>query len=232
MTRTITILLALVLSAPAFSQQYEKNNLPCVAEICIGDGLAELATVKWDKAKRPSPMPTPQYVDTIPLKPEDLAVVQKVFPGAGRPVAAYLRIEAFDQKAIPLLKDVKAACRQSELTGTFTSSGGNPTTVKVALLPDKTDTSLQRWAVTSIFRTFPDARSQTQQADIRKQLDERYGHFTFRRQRDVNAMYTVNRDPFMSGRYGFALSMIEDLKDQERYRLHPACGGANKVSID
>ena len=36
---------------PAFADEYKKNGLPCVAEICIGDGLEEMARVKWEDKK-------------------------------------------------------------------------------------------------------------------------------------------------------------------------------------
>jgi hypothetical protein len=125
-------------------------------------------------------------------------------------------------------------CRRSELLGKFTSQSGNPTRVQIALIPDKADPKIQRWTVVAISRSFPQVKSATQQAETKKQLDERYGRFSVNRgiQRGVGAMYSLNDDPFMSGKYGFNLSMSPDIKDQERYRLHPACGGDKPVSID
>ena len=47
------VILALSLMATqsiCSAQQVEKNGLPCVAELCLGDGLAELSKVHWDRA--------------------------------------------------------------------------------------------------------------------------------------------------------------------------------------
>jgi hypothetical protein len=41
------------LANTAYSQDVEKNGQPCVTEICIGDGLAELQKIEWDRVKNP-----------------------------------------------------------------------------------------------------------------------------------------------------------------------------------
>jgi hypothetical protein len=63
--------LFLFLSAPmlGFAQSYEKNGLPCIAELCVGDGLEELSRIKWDRAKSAlSLMGKPDYVGSRPRK--------------------------------------------------------------------------------------------------------------------------------------------------------------------
>jgi hypothetical protein len=230
--------LFLFLSAPmlSFAQSYEKNGLPCITELCVGGGLKELSELKWDRAKNAlSLMGKPDYVGSRPIGAFDIATVKKIYRGDVSKAVPYLSYEAFDAKAIPLLANITAACGRNELRGTFTTESGNPTTVKIALLTDKDDTAIQRWTVTSISRSFPAAISAVQQADIRKQLDERYGRFSVSRGRQtgVDATYAIHEaDPVLNGKFGFSLLYNQKFNDYERYLQHPACGGKQKVSID
>ena len=32
--------------------EYLKNGMPCLAEVCLRDGIAELQKIKWDKVKK------------------------------------------------------------------------------------------------------------------------------------------------------------------------------------
>jgi len=236
MSKCLPLFLLLSLPALGFAQSYEKNGLPCITELCIGDGLEELSKVKWDRAKNAfSLMGNPDYVGSRPLGASDLTTVKQVYRGDVSKAAPYLSYEAFDAKAIPLLASITAACARKELQGTFTTESGNPTTVKITLLTDKNDVAIQRWAVTSISRSFPAALSAAQQADIRKQLDERYGRFSFSRGRQpgVEATYDIiAANPFMGGKYGFFLLLNPRPHEYERYLQHPACGGQQKISVD
>ena len=229
--------LFLLLSAPmlGFAQSYEKKGLPCIAELCIGDGLEELGKIKWDRAKSAfSLMGKPDYVGSRPLQASDITTLKQIYRGDVSKATSYLSYEAFDTKAISLLANITAACGRKELQGAYTSESGNPTTVKIALLTDKNDVAIQRWTVTSISRSFPAAVSAAQQADIRKQLDERYGRFSFSRGRQpgVDATYDIRpADPVMGGKYGFFLLLNQRPNDYERYLQHPVCGGNQKISI-
>jgi len=230
--------LFLLLSAPMLSlaQSYEKNGLPCIAELCVGDGLQELSRIKWERAKSAfSLMDKPDYVGSRPIGASDITTAKQIYRGDVSQAVSYLSYEAFDAKAIPLLARITAACDRKELRGTFTTESGNPTTVKIALLTDNSDVAIQRWAITSISRSFPAAISAVQQADIRKQLDERYGRFSVSRGRQagVDATYAIHEaDPVLGGKFGFSLLYNQRFNDYERYLQHPACGGKQKVSID
>jgi hypothetical protein len=230
--------LLLFLSAPmlSFAQSYEKNGLPCIAELCVGDGLEELSKIKWERAKSAfSLMGKPDYVGSRPIGASDITTVKQIYRGDVSRAVPYLSYEAFDAKAIPLLASITAACGRKELQGTFTTESGNPTTVKIALLTDKNDAAIQRWAIISISRSFPAAISAVQQADIRKQLDERYGRFSVSRGRQtgVDATYAIHEaDPVLGGKFGFSLFSNQRPNDYGRYLQNPACGGKQKVSID
>ena len=41
-----------VMSCGAAAQELEKNGLPCVPELCIGDSLQDLAKISWQPAQQ------------------------------------------------------------------------------------------------------------------------------------------------------------------------------------
>jgi hypothetical protein len=54
MSRKVIYLLFLLIPTTVLAQQYEKNGLPCISGLCIGDGLPEIGRIKWDRAKETS----------------------------------------------------------------------------------------------------------------------------------------------------------------------------------
>jgi len=235
MSGKFSYFLILLLPATSFAQGYQKNDLPCISELCVGDGLPELEKIKWDRAKSDfSITGEPDYVGSRPLPGSAVNLVKQVYRGDLTKSAPYLSSQTFDGGALTLLTKVVAACSTQELRGTFTSPNGNPTTVKIALLSDSKDPATQRWTVISISRNFPSAITDAQKIDIRKQLDERYGRFSVSRgrQHGINAIYSVHDDPLQKGRFGFNLSLKIPVNELEQERKHPACGGQRKVSID
>ena len=235
MNRSILISLGLLLSAAAFAQQFEKANLPCISELCVGDGFAELSKIQWDRAKPifSGPDNKPVYVDTTRVQDRDLKFLQETYHGAIGPVAKYLQAEAFDQKALPLLQGVTADCGIHQLLGTYSSQGGNPTTVKISLRPLENDTATQHWVVVSISRLYPDAVTQAQRVDIEKQLQSRYRRFDLANgiPRGVGGSFSIHPSGF-SAPFGFSLLFMNNPNELERRRQHPQCGGSKKVSVD
>jgi hypothetical protein len=235
MNRKLSHFLTLLIPTIGFTQGFEKNNLPCIPELCIGDGLSELGKIKCDRAKSDfSITGKPDYVGSRPLPASDVKLVKNVYRGELTRATPYLSYQAFDGAALALLAHVIAACATQELRGTFTSANGSPTTVKIALLSDKKDLAIQRWTVTSISRNFPSATAEAQKIDIRKQLDERYSRFSVKYgvQREIDAIYSIHDDPLLKGAFGVSLSLKVPITEIERERQHPACGGQRKVSID
>lgn len=235
MNKYVALILISFVSSASFAESYEKNALPCTAELCIGDGLAELGKIKWDRAKAAISLPgKPDYVGSRPLSPSEVSAVKRTYIGDVTAASPYLAYEAFDGKALPALAGVTTACARTELQGAFTTDGGNPTIVKIALLSDKQDVTILRWTVTSISRDFPAVISNAQRLEVRKQLDKRYGRFDFSRgkQRGVDATYNIREGLFLGLRYGFNLWLRSGPDESERYLQNPVCGGTQKVSID
>ena len=126
MNRYLPLFLFLPAPMLGFAQSYEKNGLPCITELCVGDGLEELSKIKWDRAKSAlSLMGKPDYVGSRPMGASDITTVKQIYRGDVSKAVPYLSHEAFDAKAIPLLASITAACGRKELQGTFTTESGN-----------------------------------------------------------------------------------------------------------
>jgi len=82
MNRYLSVLLVLSVPTLGFAQSYEKSGLPCTAELCIGDGLAELGKVKWDRAKAALSLSgKPDYVGSRSLDHFEVEAVKRIYPG-------------------------------------------------------------------------------------------------------------------------------------------------------
>ena len=216
----------------AQAQELQKNGLPCVAEICLGDGIDALGKVQWDRAKNPFSTPAkPLYTATRKLREGEMKMLQAQFRGDLSAAGPFLSDKMFDALALPALARVSAACAPHELIGTYTTSAGNPTRVGIALIPDQTDTSKQQWTVISITRSLPAAVTEQQKNDARAQLAERYQAFDLRKTKNAKpgeGRMSINN----SGNFGFFLLLFRGIEEADRMKQHPQCGGGAKVKLD
>ncbi len=60
--QTLLLGLVLVVSGPSFSQNLEKDGMPCVKEICLGDGMQELQKINWEKPVNSPEVSLPRVV--------------------------------------------------------------------------------------------------------------------------------------------------------------------------
>lgn len=223
----------LILSNTAYSQQFEKNGYPCVAEICIGDGLAELEKVEWDRAIKQVPWhQKPVFTSQKKLSDIELKSVQKKFRGDLNKSAQYLSEGTFDSLGLHELFNVKVACDKHFLKGQYTTKSGHPTTVFIQLTTNLKDTSTQKWMVTQIRRLFPSAASEQQKSEIRQEFTKRYKKFG----NDSN-IYKIGLIYFKETwgvEFGFDLGYYWGSAEQQfdSLRAHPSCGGKTKIGID
>lgn len=215
--------------AVSMGQSFEKNGLPCVAELCIGDGLTELAKIQWTPAQSAYKINNKvQRTSDKKLNDDDMRMLKSTYPVAGE-AAPFLHERAFDASALPALSRVAAACQTNELIGTYGAGGETPTRVGISLTPSLADPSKQIWTVTTITREFPSAESNEDRATITKLLSRRYGQFGA-------GTRTVEDKPgagrfFPSGmaKFGFGLSLNRGSDEAERMMTHPSCSGGDKV---
>ena len=203
--------------------EYVKNGMPCLAEVCLGDGIAELQKIKWDKVKKET------------VNKSLLEYVNTNFRGKLKASTPYLRrgfsgnTGIFDSQALSNLHTVIADCVTQSytlLSGTFTSKAGNPTEVVIRLVPSQ-DNLTQKWTVVTIRRTYK-TQSLQQSNEVIGQLKERYANFST----ILNVVKEGEPQVYIDS-INPALTLSAYLQTAvERARLHPACEGSAKVNID
>jgi len=222
---------ALLVSVSATAQQYEKNGQPCVAELCVGDGIAEIAKVKWDTAVGSFSIGN-QYppVAGSKVSDSDLKRLKTVYPEVSGASAPYLQDKKFDNAALPALAKLGVQCSQDYLEGNYTTANGNPTHVRISLIPDAKDSSKQTWFVTLISRQFPASVTNEQRAEVRSQLQERYKRWLEKRSNPKPGESRVEIDRYNDVKLN--LVNFQGLEEANRRKQHPQCGGTAKVGID
>lgn len=227
----------LVTSQFAQAAEYQKNGLPCVAEICVGDGLAEMAKVPWERAKLP--FASLASKQTIYMSDEKVSqgradLIRADYRGDLGKAMPYLDGKGFDAAALPALARVTAVCSSDQtLRGTYMSPSGHPTSVLISLTSYGGSTDQQRWMVTSISRDYPSAVSREQKDEIENELKSRYADFRRGNKRVRNSKPVPAQFSNTFGSvYGFQLTMFLGLEEGNRLKQHPLCGGSNKVKVD
>ena len=205
------------------NSEYVKNGMPCIAEICLGDGLTELKKIKFIKVDKPY------------MNKDSFALIEKLYKGNLKASAPYLYeswgrvVRYFDNKLLSNLSEVIADCgNTAKLYGKFITYTGNPTQIAIELLPLSGDNMTQKWTVVEISRQFPKAISNEQKQEISNELEQRYGSFDTLKLLGQKAQ---GNTPSFSG--GAALRLELEVSNLRNRQLsHPACGGSSKVTID
>lgn len=222
----------LAMQSTCLAQDLERKGLPCVGEVCLGDGVAELSKIQWAPAQSAFKIDNKAQLSAArKLSEDDMRTVKAAFPNAGD-AAPYLHFKQFDAAALPSLSRLAAACETHELFGTYGANTETPTRVGISLTPSQADPGKQVWTVTTIVREFPSALNNVQKSQITSQLNQRYAKYGAGTPNIPQAKPGEARF-FPSGmtRFGFGLSLIRNADEAARLRQHPVCGGdKNKVS--
>lgn len=218
----------LALPASSFAQDQEKKGLPCVSEICLGDGIAELSKIQWVPAQSPYKINNKiQLMGSRKLSDDDLRTLKGTFAEPGD-AAPYLQGRQFDNAALPALALVPAACDSNELFGNYGADGETPTRVGISLAPSAGDPAKQVWKVTTIVREFPSAVTNADKAVLTKLLEERYGKFGAGQRAGSPKPGEGRFFPGGMSRFGFGLSMLRDPEEAKVLSKHPSCRPAKE----
>ncbi|MES2901118.1 MAG: hypothetical protein V4723_15420 [Pseudomonadota bacterium] len=203
----------------------EKNGLPCVDEICLGDSIPELSKIKWVPAENPVKVNNRTVLTAErQLNHGDLLALKGTFPDPTQ-AGPYFHNRQFDQGALPGLARTVAACEANELFGTFVSPDGSKTKVGVSLLPVAPDAARQAWKVTTISREYAGVSSNQERSLANDELKKRYYKFGASNPYVGNPKAGDGRF-FANGmnRAGFALAVVRGGDEDQRMKMHPACG--------
>ena len=215
--------------APSIGQDVQKNEMPCVAELCIGDGITELSKIHWKPAQTSYKVNNKvQLTVDKKLTEDDLRILKSTYPTPGD-AAPFLHEKMFDATALPLLSRVSAACQTNELTGTYSAGSDTPTRVGISLTPSLTDPSKQLWTVTTIVREFPSAVTNEERAAVTKLLTRRYGKFGAGTRTVPDTPGSGRFYPSGMQKFGFGLSLNRGTDEAARMLMHPSCSAADKA---
>ncbi len=215
--------------AAPLAAQYEKDGRACVDSLCLGDGVEALEGVQWDTAVKPGTERNPEPSKSRSLGRGETNRINNRYRGSFAGIIGYLADGRFDNGALAGMKGVTAACETQSMQGTFTSGGGNPTTVLVSMVADPGNPNVHRWEIRRISRKVPNAVGAARDA-AKSQLEERYRSFTSRYRAPGGDMLQVNS---FSG-FQYTLSAPSVPNEAALLKQHTACGGAGgaPVSID
>lgn len=219
----ITFLSTLVIAAPAFAQDVFRNGRTCIAEICIGDSLAEAGKVKWDLARVNNPFEDRVPITAYKVSPRRKAEIEKIFRGDLSKALPYLAGQGFDQSILPALADVVMCEHRGGVSGTFKDKSGIPTKVFMTIVPDAKDASVQRWLVTNIEQQFVAADTDAEIEAKQAQMDEVYAAAPSAGGAPGAGSY------HMSGNRLY-LTMNRERTSYQRLQEHPKCAAAAPLS--
>ena len=210
----------------ALAQEYERNGRACVDGICLGDGIDALEAITWDTAMSTSGDGASR---TRSVGRGETNRINGRYHGSFGNIIGYLADGRFDNGALAGMRGVTAACETQSMQGTFTSAGGNPTTVLVSMVSVPGNPNAHRWEVRRITRSVPGASGAAIEA-AEDQLEERYSAFTSRNRAPGGDMLQFNN---FSG-FQYTLSAPAVPNERALLRQHTACGGngGGPVSID
>ena len=222
----LAVALSLVaVPTPSMAQALEKNGLPCVPEICIGDGIAELSKIQWNLAQNPVKLGnTPHPTSAHALRDDDMRAINSVFPGAAE-AAPYLHQRQFDSGALAALSRVATACQSNELVGSFGAAGSTPTKVRISLMPSLANPAKLAWTVTSVAREFPTASNIDERTQLNRMLNKKYAKFAAEKV-DSGKTGEGYYSPSATTHFGFALSLSRAADEGKRMQDNPGCSGA------
>jgi hypothetical protein len=220
----------LVIASDTRAQPTEKNGFPCVAEVCLGDGVDDLRRITtWERAMSPYGLGGKgQPIGALKVDASSMKSLATTYPNLPAPAAPYLLLKKFDGQALPALAAVNLACDFAEIEGVYTSESGHPTTVKMALAAESN--TKQRWAVTMIRRLYPSAVTAEQKSTLELQLRQKYSAWDQNSQRPPKSALRFSMQGM--GTPGFTLHRVDPREQTDMLKQHTACGGARKIKIE
>jgi hypothetical protein len=152
------------------SERYEKNRMPCVAEVCIQDNIQELTNINW--------IPVDKELRNVPNKNQnkgwkaigDSKALQNLLP--------YLSGGIIDKKGIKLLPQIKGFCTMPRFNPIFLAhyigKDGKHVQVTFSLLPSS-DQKSQKIVVSEIKKLISNTEiSPSQTESLFAEAEKRY----------------------------------------------------------
>lgn len=216
----ILLILAVVALTASCSKSVE---MPCIKEICLGDGLEKLQGISWE------PMPNMGYT-------YDASVVAKWgYNQKAEKIINWLAAGRFDAQTLPLLGGITwcgpnyapNSDLDSSLKGKFKSESGHDTTVYIKLIPSANNPAEQNWKVVAIGRSYRYSSNEQREQlenDLRKQYDAVLSMQDQEHPEKVPVIAQLTSSPQL-------FFQLNPLPTRADYQKHPACA-QSKVGLD
>lgn len=182
----ISILVLTSLSAHAQETKYVKNNHLCIKDVCIGDDVKDLKSIKFNAAR--TDIGDNRLLSSMKSSNNDVAkfiatYMSSATKSVSPEIVKYFVFNKFDSNVIDMLTKEKGFCKTNgDLAGTFVTESGIRTTLYINIRVEN-DYTQQSWRVVGIRQNFPNDMTWAQREQMTKIFLERY------KQRDSSNPY-------------------------------------------
>lgn len=199
-------------------------EMPCVKEVCIGDDLNKLQSIKF------KPVNPARAQGMSKRKQIDRAEIYGNTQSAELP--AYLVLGEFDENALDDMTKIKTACHPlNSLAGVYVSDSGYKTSVHVGLWPDKSGN--MKWLVKGISRTYEGMKSRNENDQLIQDLQEKYAKWDVRtvgqpKPGQAGMMLVPLREPILT----LFMAPTTEAIQEDNYKKNPLCKPSKKINLD
>lgn len=172
-----SILVLTCFSAYAQETNYVKNKQLCIKDVCIGDDIKNLKSIKFDPAR--TDIGDNRLLAQMKVSNNEMGNFIKKFmspstKSINSEIVKYSIFNRFDNNSIDMLSNEKGFCKSNgDLAGTFVTESGIRTTLYINIRVDSNYTQ-QTWRVVGIRQNFPSDMTWAQREQLTKVFLDRY----------------------------------------------------------
>lgn len=199
-------------------------EMPCVKEVCIGDDLNKLQSIKFKQVD-------PARAQSVSKRKQiDRAEMYGSTQSAELP--AYLVLGEFDENALDDMTKIKAACHPfNSLEGVYVSDSGYRTSVQVGLWPDKSGN--MKWLVKGISRAYKGMESRSESNQLIQDLQEKYAKWDVSKvgqpkPGQAGMMLIPVRETILT----LFMAPTAEAIQVDNYKKNPLCKPLKKINLD
>jgi hypothetical protein len=218
----ISILVLTSFSTYAQETTYIKNNQLCIKDVCIGDDVKDLKSIKLYPAR--TDIGDNRLLSSMKVSSHDVAKFLKIYMSSttksvNQEIVRYAWFKKFDNNAIDLLSKEKGFCKPiGELNAYYVTESGIKTSIDINIRVENNYTQ-QTWRVVRITQYFPADTTSAQRDQRFKVFLDRY------KQRDPS-------NPWYGWNYSGGDLMLSEIdigsgsreSNEDKLKKYPGCG--------
>lgn len=214
-----------------------RNGMPCLKEVCVGDGALSLKVIRWENVvglfdKKPvrNKKPDQWVIDRLngALRGEKASIV-RLAPYWGRGWKVDI-----DEYALQQLRGIRAFCEPVTFSLSYRSESGYLTSLLVKTVPTES-LKEHKLVVSSIVREYPRELSELQYKQLDDEIKNKYQSVIDRTQSENNSPavdlgFSPSGAPALTLSIGTPSDLFRDRNDL--LKMHPECGGEKLIKMD